>query len=289
MVSDRRISRPIFLGYLNKLAQGQPVPEQRLRQAAHQFGLAIDALLDGTERQHVKRDLVTYTGINLAVIAEWRASVDVEHASSRIDQAALGSSHNARVSGVMRTVRSRRQPHPQVVLIDARVSIDAGTAAPPAERAVIVENLENFLNLTGTLALFPECGLSPEWQDADILYGNGNSVTNHLLTPVLQQYQEIGCLFGPDPGGVRMCDTLYQRGNLPPLRFLAPADLPDRLEASLRTIAKGQREQLAIHIRRSPPCVHVGGLIFKTGSHLEQETYLIPSPSTAESPNESGL
>lgn len=288
-MAQRRISQRQFLGYLDKLAAGEAVPEQRLRQGAQQFGLAIDTLLGGAQRQHVKRDLVTYAGIDPAVIDQWRATVEVEHATSRIDQAALGNSHNARVSGVMLTVRSRRQPHPQVVLVDANGTIDAGTAAPPAERAVIVENLENFLNLTGTLALLPECGLGPEWQDADILFGSGNSITNHLLTPAFQQYREIGCLFDPDPGGVRMCDTLYQRGNLPPLRFLAPADLPDRLEASLRVIDKRQREQLATHIRRSPPCAHVGGLIFKTGKHLEQETYLIPSPSTAEFPNESWI
>lgn len=289
MAPHRRVSRAQFLGYLNKLTQGQPVPEQRLRQAAQQFGLAITALLDRAERQHVKRDLVIFTGIDPAVITEWQAAVSTEHASPRIDQAALGNSHNARVSGVMLTVRSQRQPHPQVVLIDAKGTIDTGTATPPAERAVIVENLENFLNLTGTLGLLPECGLGPEWQEADILYGSGNSITNHLLTPAFQQYREIGCLFDPDIGGVRMCDTLFQRGNLPPLYFLAPADLPTRLEASLRTIDKDQREQLAMHIRRSPPCAHVGGLIFKTGKHLEQETYLISSPPTSESPNESGL
>lgn len=289
MTSHRRINRTQFLGYLKKLAGGEAIPELRLRQAAEQFGLMIDDLIGGAERQHVKRDLVIYTGIDHAIIEQWRTTIDVQHTSSRIDQAALGNSHNARVSGVMLTVRNRHQPHPQVVLVNAHGTIDAGNAAPPTERAVIVENLENFLNLTGTLALFPECGLGPEWQEADILYGGGNSIANQLLTPVLQQYREIGCLFDPDPGGVRMCDTLYQQGDLPPLHFLAPVDLPARLEASLRTIDKQQREQLAVHIRRSPPCTHVGGLIYKTGKHLEQETYLIPSPSTAESPNESGL
>ena len=289
MAPYRRISRAQLLGYLNKLEQEAPVPEPKLHQAAHQFGMMIGDLLKGAKRQHVKRDLVIYTGIDQSSIDQWRASVDVDHASPRIDQAAQGNSHNSRVSGAMLTMRNRRQPHPQVVLVDSQGTIDTGTATPPAERAVIVENLENFLNITGTLELLPECGLSPEWQDADILYGSGNSITNHLLTPAFQQYREIGCLFDPDIGGVRMCDTLFQRGNLPPLYFLTPADLPARLEASLRTIDKDQREQLAIHIRRSPPCAHVGGLIFKTGKHLEQETYLISSPPTSESPNESGL
>ena len=289
MAEYRRISRAQLLGYLNKLEQEAPVPEPKLHQAAHQFGLMIGDLLKGAKRQHVKRDLVIYTGIDHSAISQWKASIDVEHASPRIDHAAQGNSHNSRVSGAMLTVRNRRQPHPQVVLVDAQGTIDAGMTTPPAKRAVIVENLENFLNLTCTLELLPDCGLGPEWQDADILYGSGNSITNHLLTPAFQHYQEIGCLFDPDIGGIRMCDTLFQRGNLPPLYFLTPADLPARLEASLRTIDKDQREQLAMYIRRSPPCAHVGRLIFQTGKHLEQETYLILSSSTSESPNESGL
>lgn len=289
MASHRRINRMQFLGYLKKLEQELPVPEPKLRQAAHQFGLVIEDLLDGAKRQHMKRDLVLYSGINTAVVEQWRAAVDVEYASPRIDQAACGNSHNARVSAAMITVRNRRQSHPQVVMVDTQGTIDTGAAALPAERAVIVENLENFLNLTGTLALLPECGLGPEWQEADILYGSGNSITNRLLTPFFQKYREIGCLFDPDPGGIRMCDTLYRMGDIPTLLFLAPANLQERLAISTRTVDKAQRKQLVKHIRRSPPCAQVGELIFKTGKQLEQETYLISPPSSVESPNESGL
>ncbi|EWH01954.1 hypothetical protein [Halomonas sp. BC04] len=128
MARQRRISRTQFLGYLKKLKQETPVDEPKLRHAAHQFGLVIDDLLDGAERQYVKRDFVIYTGIAPEIIDQWEATIDVEHASPRIDQAALGNSHNARVSGAMLTVRSRRQLHPQVVLIDSQGTIDL---APP--------------------------------------------------------------------------------------------------------------------------------------------------------------
>lgn len=75
MAPQRRISRAQFLSYLNKLKQGQPVPEKRLKQAAHQFGLAIIPLLDRAKRQHVKRDLVIFTSIDPTVITEWQAAV----------------------------------------------------------------------------------------------------------------------------------------------------------------------------------------------------------------------
>lgn len=286
---ERRISRPQLLGYLDRLSQDQPVPEQRLQQAALQYCLDLDDLLYGARREHVKRDRVRYLGVDQEALRRWQDILATEYGSPRINGAAQGDSHRARVSGAMLTIRSRRQPHPQVVMVDHDGVIASGGAAAPASLAVLVENLENFLDLEGTLGLLPECGIGPEWQEADILYGSGNSITNRLLTPFLQQYQEIGCLFDPDPGGVRMCDTLYQRRDLPPLHFLAPFDLPERLAASPRTINMRQREQLANHMRRSPPCVPVAGLIHQTGRQLEQETYLIPILSSVETPDESGL
>lgn len=276
----RRISRSQLLSYLDKLSREEPLSEPKLYQAADQFGLAIDQLLASATRSHIRRDLVTYSGVDQDTLAQWQRMADERHAVTRIDHSIMGNSHGARVSGAMVTVRSRRQPHPQVVMVNDQGDISAPPGSVPAARLIIVENLENFLSLDGTLSLLPTCRLSPAWQEADILYGSGNSITNILLTTFFQQYQEIGCLFDPDPGGIRMCDTLYQRGDLPPLYFLAPADLRERLSASRREINMKQRQQLGIHMRRSPPCARVGGLIRTTGRHLEQETYLLPAPIT---------
>lgn len=254
--------------------------EPRLRQAAEQFGLDIEPLLASATRTHVRHDQVKYSGVDQTILSQWQGSVDERHDVARIDRSLLGNSHGARVSGAMVTVRNVHQSHPQVILADDKGEVSLPPGRTLAPKLVIVENLENFLNLEGTLALLPACGLNPDWQQSDLMFGSGNSITNHLLTPVFQQYQEIGCLFDPDPGGIRMCDTLYQRGDLPPLNFLAPVDLRERLEASLRNLDMKQRQQLAIHSRRSPPCAHVGGLIRATGKHLEQETYLLPLQSS---------
>lgn len=276
----RRISRSQLLGYLDKLSREEPLSEPKLYQAAGQFGLSIDQLLANATRSHIRRDLVTYSGVDQDTLAQWQRIAEERHEVPRIDQSSMGNSHGARVSGAMVNVRSVRQPHPRVVMVNDQGEISVPWGSNPAARLVIVENLENFLSLDGTLSLLPACGLSPAWQDADIVYGSGNSITNILLTPFFQQYQEIGCLFDPDPGGIRMCDTLHQRGDLPPLYFLAPADLRERLTASTRELNMKQRQQLAIHIRRSPPCAHVAGLIRTTGKHLEQETYLLPLSTT---------
>jgi len=279
-MGNRRISRSQMLGYLDKLSRGESLSEPKLHQAADQFGLDIDQLTANTKRQHDRSDRVRYLGVDQDTLLQWQSKVEDRHEVARVEQSRMGNSHGARVSGAMVTVRSKRQPHPHVVMVDDKGEISAPPGTTPSDRLIIVENLENFLNIDGTLSLLPVCGLSPVWQEADILYGSGNSITNILLTPFFQQYREIGCLFDPDPGGIRMCDTLYRRGELPSLYFLAPADLRERLSASTRELNMKQRQQLAIHMRRSPPCAHVGGLIRTTGKHLEQETYLLPMPTT---------
>lgn len=279
-MATRRISRRQLMGYLNRLSEEKPLSEPMLHQAAIQFGLDIERLIGSADRIHVRHDKVKYIGVNLDALQQWRNMAEKRHETPRIDQSCVGNSHGARVSGAMVNVRSSRQPHPHVVMVNDHGEISTPPGSTPGARLIIVENLENFLSLDGTLSLLPRCGLSPAWQEADILYGSGNSITNILLTTFLQQYQEIGCLFDPDPGGIRMCDTLHQRGDLPPLYFLAPADLRERLSASTRELTMKQRQQLATHIRRSPPCAHVAGLIRTTGKHLEQETYLLPLSTT---------
>jgi len=275
-MAARRITRTQLVSYLNRLSREAPLPEPKLYQAAKQFGLDIDQLLSTATRIHVRYDEVKFVGVNQTLLEEFRQITEVQHEVARVDQALIGNSHGARVSGAMVTIRSAIHPHPEVVIANDNGEITLPPKRALGSRLVIVENLENFLSLEGTLDLLPTCGLHFEWRKADILYGSGNTVTNHLLSPFFQEYREIGCLFDPDPGGIRMCDTLYQRGNLPPLHFLAPADLSQRLEASSLNLNKKQREQLSIHMRRSPPCTYVGSLIRATGKHLEQETYLVP-------------
>lgn len=274
MASHRRITRSQFLGYLNKLENGDPVHQRHFLRGANELGFDPDELLNGARREFEKKDSCRYVGCNLEVLKAWRDALEARHESARIDGASLGNSHNARVSGAMLTLRSRQQRHPQVILVEGN-NVHVPTAT--ARYAVIVENLENFLALDATLSLFPSCGLSPQWQDADVLFGSGNSVTNRLLTPVFQRYQEVGCLFDPDPGGIRMFDTLYQRGDLPGLRFLAPSDIEARLSGALCRITTAQRQELAALMERTPPIARVAALIRQYGRHLEQETYLIPA------------
>lgn len=277
MSAKHRIGKRRFLGYLHKLAAGEGVDEVAFKRGMAELGLDEQALLAGARREFVRGRTARFHGYCQATLNDWVEWLEETHASKRIAGARLGNSHQARVSGAVLLMRRHDQRHPQVILVEGDTP---HFPVPPAPRALLVENLENFLALEATLTLLSECGLGAEWQQADVLYGSGNSVTNRTLTPALQRYQAIGCLFDPDPGGIRMCDTLFRRGNLPPLQFVAPNDLEDRLQraAAPRLISPAQRQELSRYISRTPPVAKVAELIRRRGRSLEQETYLADLP-----------
>ncbi|GAB2715118.1 hypothetical protein [Halomonas garicola] len=277
MSAKHRIGKRRFLGYLHKLAVGEGVDEAAFKRGMAELGLDEQALLGGARREFVRGRQARFHDYHQTTLDDWVAWLEEAHASERIEGARLGNSHRARVSGAVLLMRRHDQRHPQVILVEDDTP---HFPVPPAPRALLVENLENFLALDATLALLPECGLGTEWQQADVLYGSGNSVTNHMLTPALQRYQAIGCLFDPDPGGIRMCDTLFRRGSLPPLQFVAPSNLEERLQraAAPRLVSPAQRRELSRYISRTPPVAKVAELIRRSGRSLEQETYLAGLP-----------
>lgn len=277
MSAKQRIGKRRFLGYLQKLAAGKGVDEAAFKRGMIELGLSEQALLGDAHREFVRGRQARFHGYHQATLDDWIERLEETAPSDRIEGARLGNSHQARVSGAVLLMRRHDHPHPQVILVE---NDTPHFPLPPAPRALLVENLENFLALESTLALLPECGLAADWQQADVLYGSGNSVTNHMLTPALQRYQAIGCLFDPDPGGIRMADTLYHRGNLPPLQFVAPRNLEERLQyaAAPRLVSPAQRRELSRYITRTPPVAEVAELIRRSGRSLEQETYLAGIP-----------
>lgn len=278
MGAKPRIGKRRFLGYLHKLAAGEGVDEAAFRRGMFELGLDEQALLGDARREFVRGRQARFHGYHQATLDNWVAWLEETGTSDRIEGARLGNSHQARVSGAVLLMRRHDQQHPQVILVEGDTP---HFPVAPAPQALLVENLENFLALKATLALLPECGLGAQWQQADVLYGSGNGATNHMLTPALQRYQAIGCLFDPDPGGIRMFDTLYRRGCLPPLQFVAPHNLAERLQraAAPRPVSPAQRRELSRHITRTPPVAEVAELIRRSGRSLEQETYLAGMPS----------
>lgn len=256
--------------YLEKVAAGKPV-----NYSAFEKQLELAGISDRQRRSlfHVEligRNRYQVQILNRQAFAELQSRFGQQCLADRISAAATGNSHRVSVNGACLLLRREGVPHPQVVLFQGQ---QWRCPVAPSERALLVENLENFLALEQTLAVLPDCGWEIS-EPVDLLYAAGNQITHSILQPFLTRYRELNCLFDPDPGGIRMFRTLRRNMTQLPMRFLYPHDIEERLAASNRLLDEKARADLGRYVGLSPEVDRLIALMRQTNRTLEQETYL---------------
>lgn len=264
------ITKTRLTGYLDKIALEKPINYP-----------VFEKLL--VEAGYSDRQIQSLFSVKLAGPKSYRVSVLDEqgfqalkqrhgdqHYTDRQSAALAGDSHRVSVSGACLLLRSRSEPHPQVVLFEesqwcCKVELSSS--------ALLVENLENFLAFEKTLTFLPACGWLPN-HTVDVLYAAGNQITHALLRPFLSRYSEVHCLFDPDLGGIHMFRTLHQRMPEHSMRFLYPQDIEQRLLLSNRLLKSEEREELIQYVGLSDEVDYLIQMLRKTNRSIEQETYL---------------
>ena len=115
-----------------------------------------------------------------------------------------GHSHSQRVSGSLLTVLAYQKVLPQVVVCNKKGEFR--TTYSLHHQLLVIENLELFL------ALIEQPDLVAEWLDTpwpcDIVYADGNRISNQLHRQFLSQYDTIRCLLDIDLGGLSIFKNL---------------------------------------------------------------------------------
>lgn len=190
----------------------------------------------------------------------------------RVGAALDGNSHKTKVSGSMLAIRSLTHPHPQIAMFTAG---DWFYPAPQQVKALLVENLENFLRLESTLALLPRCGVKDHSEEFDIVFASGNQINNRLHEKFLGRYKAVYCLFDADAGGLAMFRSLCKMlACSTPVSFLYPSDIAQRIEASRYRLTENDRTGLLRYSGENKDIDYLIRLMRKHGRALEQETYL---------------
>lgn len=256
--------------YLEKVAAGKAVNYSAFARQLERAGISERQRRALFRVELIAPDRYRVEILDRSAFSELQDRFGAHRLADRISAAAAGNSHRVSVSGACLLLRRQAVPHPQVVLFsEGRWSCPV----EPAMRALLVENLENFLALEQTLALLPACGWEVS-EPVDLLYAAGNQITQTLLQPFLARYQELHCLFDPDPGGIRMFRTLHQHLPQRSMRFLYPRDIAARLAASNRLLDPQARSELLRYRELSPEVDRLIDLMRQTNRTLEQETYL---------------
>ncbi|WP_370280661.1 hypothetical protein [Pontibacterium sp.] len=258
--------------YLSKIRAGLQINYDVLVKLLERDGYSPSWIQQVFTAELMKRDCYRVQIKNEEAFCQlWARYSEVSY-SDRISAASAGDSHRSRVSGSFLLLRSIEFSHPQVVLCR-----DQDWKCPVAlnAHALIVENLENFLAFQQTLTFaINHCVMPVEMGDVDLIFGQGNSITNSLHRSFLEEYQSISCLFDPDLGGVKMFSTLFEMTGDLNIRFLLPEDIEDRLTGSSRPLSLQERTDLSRYAGRHPDLDRAIQVLRSAGRTLEQETYL---------------
>lgn len=258
--------------YLQKIESGKPINFEAFERELERHGYGLISL-----RSTFVADLIEKRKYQVRVIDTERFELlkrefAISGRDDRVGAALDGNSHKTKVSGSILAIRSLAAPHPQMVMFTAG---DWYYPAPLQAKALLVENLENFLDIESTLALLPKCGVNDPFEQFDVVFASGNQINNRLHAGFLGRYEAVHCLFDADAGGLTMFRSLRKMlAGSAPVSFLYPNDIAERIEASRYRLTEEERTDLLRHIGESAATDQLIGHMHKHGRALEQETYL---------------
>ncbi|MDC9725702.1 MAG: DUF2220 family protein [Gammaproteobacteria bacterium] len=189
--------------YLDKIKAGKPI----------NFTRFINLLPSFYEKQ--KRDLFS---VSLQSPQKWIVSCSLEVfqeleklakvPENRIEAAAMGNSHRAKVSSGFLLVyhQNLSDSRPDVVYLEQESYLQCFQSK---KYLLIVENEENFFLSNSMLKLASIfTNQQIDLTNTDIVLGSGTRVTSRLAQSWYQQYDSILCAFDYDLAGLKMYRTL---------------------------------------------------------------------------------
>lgn len=193
--------------------------------------------------------------------------------SDRVSAATQNGSHRHRVNGSWLIVRER-ESHPQLVMFDQDGNFESPISVK--KYAVLIENRENFLAITQTLAfLEKQCGIDASILEQSIaIFTDGNQVSNSLHRDYLVQFERLYLFLDVDPGGLQIASNLISLLLGKELSFVVPKDIRNRL-LKVRKRQKAEEISKVINIgMKHSQLAHIAVLVRDTERIIEQESYL---------------
>ena len=189
-----------FAKYLEKISHNQVINLGLFLKSAEQLSLSETQLLKILSWKKIKAKLYSITIVNNTAFNELRLHYPLTPIMDRIDASTAGNSHSKRVSGSMLSLLAYQHSFPQVILF----SMDGEYQTPALlnKNLLIIENLENFLAIISQpdkLSLW----LDEQWP-CDIVYAQGNAISNQLHQKYFSTYAKIRCLLDIDLGGLNI-------------------------------------------------------------------------------------
>jgi hypothetical protein len=263
--------------YLENIQLGKLVNFDLFRMQLEEAGYKTKAILAAFEIEKVGRSKYRLSIIDEAFFATLLSDFPAGKAKDRTSAAEAGDSHRQSVSHSLIVLYPDQASHP-VVILNSRAGIQS--PIKPAERLLIIENVENFARKEEMVAFLK--GQFSDFNDTalDIALGAGNSISNRLNAPFLAQYKQIDCLFDIDIGGLQTFANLITLTHHPALHFLLPPSAKTLMntansERKIRWSLQDEQLPKLRELHKNQPLLREAiNLIIEQKMMLEQELYL---------------
>lgn len=191
---------------------------------------------------------------------------------SRSTASLTGNSHITGVNGALLIIVTEQLSKPYVHVLKKESSIPI----PTKKHAVIIENLECFLNFKETYRFMKQfCQVWHDINDIEFIYAAGNSISNQNIIPYLIKFTgDILCIMDIDLGGLQIYKNLLNNGlSITNTHFIIPNDIKNRLKNSQRKTTEEELDKLNKFLNISLSINQLIRLIRYYKTTIEQESY----------------
>jgi 5S rRNA maturation endonuclease (ribonuclease M5) len=256
--------------YIENIDKNKPINLQRFIGLVEQLSLFHTFQPSDISARKVKGQLYQVISINDDLYKELRKLVN-DIGWDRISSSRQNRSHQDKVDGSLLLVRENNS-HPNVVLFDKEghfKGINRNSC-----RALLIENRQNFISIDKTLAfLKKKTDLNFE-TPIDIIFADGNEISNSLHRCFFDYYKKLYLFFDLDLGGLTIAKNMNALLPNIPKEFLVPKDIEVRLQ---KIIEKQSTEYIDKVIKigcKDQLIAPYAKLIKDYQRILEQESYL---------------
>ncbi len=256
--------------YLENIANNKPINLSKFFKVVDVLSLETPRASDDVVAYKHSGDLYIVTGIKDKLNEELYKLTSSDN-WNRESLAQQNRSHDANVDGSFIIIRSKNNL-PTLVTIDGNG--DVVSEFKRKQQALLIENRQKFLKIIKTMKFLEEhtnVVLSP---DLDIIFTEGNSISNTLHKSFLSDYKQLFLLLDLDLGGLTIAKNLTELLPNIYMKFLLPLDIDERISKVVEVKASSYLEKVFDLGNRYPFLTAAASIIYKHKKILEQESYL---------------
>ncbi len=256
--------------YVNNIENSQPINLSNFYSLLDTFSLDRSNYVADIQATKVKPkgSLYLVTKIDSSLLADLKTLISVVD-GDRCLAATQNRSHSAKVNGSFIILR-KGYSAPLITMINPKGEYEVSQS----QTVLLIENRQNFISIHQTISFLERYTDFKFHSSMDIVFTEGNEVSNSIHQSFLVQYKCIYLFLDLDLGGLLISKNLLMLLPKMEFHFLLPRDIEQRLEKIIEPRDKEYLEKVIAIGRENAFLEPIAKLIKDHRRTLEQENYL---------------